>query len=593
MTAPTLSGLSLVAACPGSASLPRQRRASGAASTLGTAIHELCAVQVEGGDGGDIPGLWADILPPDDAGRLAFLAEHLRLPVPPGALAEVPLGLFPDGRVERIEGGAGSYPDVGQVLSGTLDALWAEPEPFLCCADLGPDCNAPRPEVCARHRPSVLRGSTLWVVDWKTGDEDHVPPIARNWQLRAGALLAARWTGATRVIPAICFVNAAECAAELRAGREYTGRWEVGDLLDAAALDAIEVELRAVLGAARGEGDEVRLERGGEGCDPNDRDGGSGGSSAALALPVQEPGARVLRRSPPLILGPHCEHCPAREHCPEFGAAARQLVEQAQLSPRSPVLMTPADRAMLAAMIPAMRATLDRAEEALRAGGPVQLADGRVYAPHLETVTDYKTRETFDVLVPIIGELLANDAASYTATSIKAALEQAGAPRGAWPALRAQIDAAGGVVLTGREVWRRKWLAEVVKDGVRDADEDSDRRPGGGARDDRDASTSGGQGDPGGRDPRGAVGGALPDPGGAPPQGPRKDADVARAPCPDCGAPGIAVNRSGKLRAHQLAGTALRCRPGLRAPGKLSPPEALRAPIHEPAPVAQLSIEGA
>jgi hypothetical protein len=247
MRGATLSGLGHIAACPGSASLPRFQRANTAAS-LGTAIHELIANLITHGAGSLVAALDPSMmaarygLAADDAGRLAFLAAHLSLPVPAGALAEVPLGYFPDGSVRRIEGGAGEYPDVGQLLSGTLDAMWAEPGGFF----YGDEFQSDPPRAAER---------TLWIVDWKTGDETHVPPPDRNWQLRAGAVMAAMWTGAQRVIPAICYVNAAECAEAVRAGVKYEGRWEVGAPLDAAALDAIEAEMCAVLARARGEDD--------------------------------------------------------------------------------------------------------------------------------------------------------------------------------------------------------------------------------------------------------------------------------------------------------------------------------------------------
>lgn len=602
--APTLSGLHLLAACPGSASLPHQRREGTRGAPIGHAIHELLQWEIEADatEPADVLAAKHE-LSPDDAGRLAFLAEHLRLPVPPGALAEVALGLFPDMSVRRIGGGAGSYPDVGQVLSGTIDAMWSEPEPLVW-----------RTDFYSIEEPNVLAcppGSTLWVPDWKTGDEDHVPPIARNWQLRAGALLAARWTGATRVIPAICFINAGECAAALREGRAYEGRWEVGAPLDAAALDAIEVELRAVLSAARGESDEALV---------LDVQGASVGAGQGIEhLPILHQGGQG-GRAPPLILGPHCEHCPARAHCPEFGAAARQLVEQSYLSPQSPVLMLPHERALLAALLPALRATLDRAEDALRAGGPVELADGRVYGPALEPVTSYRTAPTFDALAAIVGEERANDAAVYTTSSIKQALADAGALRGAFGRLRAEIEAAGGVVPAAREVWRKRWpavLAEKVED---ERDQDSGQR--------RADDASGPGAVCGGENPHvgtvaiGDGGGASADSVGAldvvavrrasdhhvasaDPDGDRDSGGrVARATCPDCGTPGIAVNRSGTLRKHQLPGTALRCRPGLKVeatvlagpvPRPLGQPSPAppAPPIPEPAPVAQLSLAGA
>lgn len=583
--APTLSGLHLLAACPGSASLPRQRRSSGAAAALGTATHRLIQWRIE-----DYQPSLAEIaetpLQPEDAGRLAFLAEHLRLPVPSGALAEVALGLFPNGSVHRIEGGAGSYPDVGQVLSGTLDAMWAEPEPLM---------------VGRCHKDS-----TLWVVDWKTGDDENVVPIARNWQLRAGALLAARWTGATGVIPAICFINAAECAQALREGRVYEGRWEAGAPLDAAALNAIEVELRAVLSAARGEsedGDEglrTDLSAAGDRADGScaTGPGDDSGDRGRLLPPGNGRGDRELDRQRgerewgaghdrasvggPLILGPHCEHCPARAHCPEFGAAARQLVEQAQFDPRSPVLMTPADRAFLAALLPALRATLDRAEEALRAGGPVELADGRVYGPALEPVMSYRTAPTFDALAAIVGEERANDAAVYTTSSIKQALAAAGAPRGAFGRLRAEIEAAGGMVPAAHVVWRKRWPA-VLAEGVKEDGTDERGQEDGGRIVEDDRRAAHGEAEAAHAEP-GLLDEAAPVvPTAYQPSAPGSYL-TARAACPDCGTPGIAVNRKGGLRKHQLPGTALRCRPGL-------PARPVPRPLGQPSPAPPAGCE--
>lgn len=352
----TLSGLGTVAACPGSAWLPRARR-EGPEARLGRAIHEAIELQVLLPSLGDFLG---SILAPnpnaiamkhdltaDDAARLAFIAEHLRLPVPAGALVETPLGYFPDGSVRRVEGGAGSYPDVWQILSGTIDCMWSEPWPLA--EEGGED-------------PSVIDGyicgssDTLWIVDWKTGSEEHVPPVARNWQIRGAVVMAARWTGAPRVIPAICYINAVECAEAVRAGRPYEGRWEgagpAGECVawNAAMLDEIEREMRAVLARARGGQDgheveswDIRLLResgsgrtdvrpagagrqgarsrgdlGGSG-ECGRRGAGEGGGSHGVR------GGDANMGGPPLILGPHCEWCHARAACPELAREALTL----------------------------------------------------------------------------------------------------------------------------------------------------------------------------------------------------------------------------------------------------------------------------
>lgn len=601
--APTLSGLGHVAACPGSASLPHQRREGTRGTPLGRAIHELNENAIAMADLGYARSTTPQVntiaathdLTPDDAGRLAFLAEHLRLPVPPGALAEVPLGYFPDGSVRRIEGGAGDYPDVGQWLSGTLDAMWVEPGGTLFEFHEG-DLDDPR--------PSLLPDQALWIVDWKTGADEHVPPIARNWQLRAGALLAARWTGATRVIPAICYVNAAECAAALREERQHRasareatennemvaaaeferladecgrrareGRWEVGEALDVAALDAIEVKLRAVLSAARGESDvsEAQMARRGSGVlQEGLRDREAETWEGVVGLPP-DGGAALVERDRSvllsrLILGPHCEFCPARAACPAFGAAARQLVGKALLAPRSHELFTPDERAHLAGIIPALRRTLDAAEEAVRAGGPVLLADGRVYGPALEETTSYATRPTYEALAAVVGEAAADEAFEATTASLKRALEGQG--RGAFGRLRADVEARGGLVPGGREVWRRRWQAvpvKVVSDGVpemRQPESHGDGVPSevgegvaGEARDQGDdASTQRVNGvrgvgfDPGGvREDRGAPDGADP------------PVEVtARFRCPTCHR-SYARTKGGALRKHAQIGGGLYC----------------------------------
>jgi len=482
----TLSGLGHVAACPGSAALPRIRREGTRGAPIGRAIHAMVDDRINGRLDTHNGIAFAHGLDADDAGRLSFLATHLQLPVPAGALAEVPLGYFPNGSTRRIEGGAGEYTDVGQLLSGTLDAMWAEPAwlptPFDHLLDL----------------PLCPPDSTLWIVDWKTGDEENVVPIERNWQLRAGALMAARWTGARRVIPAICYINAAECAEAVREGRPYTGRWEVGAVLDAAALDAIEVELRAVLARARGEEDVLR---GGEGDgqhigngsggqgsvrgrgDHDARAAADGGEGVSRACRVvtdhgmssDDGRPAVLRhdrggRLAPLVLGPHCEHCPARGACPAIAAEAVNLARGEGLYIPPGAALTSQAASWLAGILGPARRMLDAAESALRAHvrahGPVRLADGREWGPELETVTRYKTAETFEALAAVVGEARANEAFATSTTALRDAVSEGG--RGAWKRLKEDIEARGGAVPGAREVWRKRWPAkpvEVVSDG--------------------------------------------------------------------------------------------------------------------------------
>ena len=111
-----------------------------------------------------------------ERGTFFRLARSFRPVIPAGTVAEIPLGLLDDGDVVPVEGGAGDYVAVdGLLIAGTIDAMWSEPEQLYRDADGSLLCPA---------------GSTLWVVDWKTGTENNVPPPAKNWQLRAAAVLA-------------------------------------------------------------------------------------------------------------------------------------------------------------------------------------------------------------------------------------------------------------------------------------------------------------------------------------------------------------------------------------------------------------------
>lgn len=456
----TLSKLHLAAVCPGSATLPTLDYTV-PGQGLGKAIHEWIQWEVDADATHSVEDLASQrSLGDDDAGRLAFIAEHLRLPVPRGAFAETSLAIFPDGSVCRVEGGAGHYPEVGQVVSGQLDLVWSEPTALTLPVD-------EHGHLTLEQGIMVPRGSALWIADVKTGDEENVPPIDRNWQLRGGALLAARWTGATKVIPAIVYVNAAECAQAVRKGRVYEGRWEVGATLDAAALDAIEQELWA-LPAVKAK----LVELGG-------RDGSTisrGPSNSGLGWHARGPDEQTEQQAraksgdsdrQTFTIGPHCTHCAARGACHALATQALMLLGADAPTVAQGVTIAPESAAHLAGIVPVLRSMADSIETAVRAhasanNGRIQLADGREYGPHLETVTSYRTTETFEALADVVGEEKANEAFEATAASVKRAL--AGQPRGAWPRLRKDLEARGAVVETGREVWRTKWPAKAERE---------------------------------------------------------------------------------------------------------------------------------
>lgn len=132
--------------------------------------------------------------------------------------------------------------------------------------------------------------------------------------------------------------------------------------------------------------------------------------------------------------------------------------------------LTPADASRLAGLLAPLRKVADAIETAVqahvRAHGPVRLSDGREYGPVIETVTSYRTAPTFDALAAVVGEARANEAFEATGASLKRALD--GQPRGAWRALKAELETRGAVVVTAREVWRKRWPAMPVEGGEHD-----------------------------------------------------------------------------------------------------------------------------
>jgi hypothetical protein len=188
----------------------------------------------------------------------------------------------------------------------------------------------------------------------------------------------------------------------------------------------------------------------------------------------------------------------------------------------------------LAGILGPARRMLDAAESALRAHvrahGPVRLADGREWGPELETVTRYKTAETFEALAAVVGEARANEAFTTSTTALRDAVSEGG--RGAWKRLKEDIEARGGAVPGAREVWRKRWPAKPVEVA---ADEVQEVREGG---------------------PRGeALQGTVPE-------------GVTRAPCPVCGR-SYTPCKDGTVRSHSRPGGGFYCAGSGRPPAQL------------------------
>lgn len=399
----TLSGAERAHVCPGSTALAKVGDVGGAS---GSAQHEAIALMIsEGRDAmlaalSDICARWGV-----DGREEGFIRSRMRRFAPPvpkcddeqasPALCEVGLCLLADGRVIEVNGGRGRYeaPE-GAVIAGSIDAMWSEPEPLRFRT---PEDPAGEPIVCPQ-------GSTLWIVDWKTGDDSNVSRADRNRQILWAAVLAAKWTGAERVMPALCFVEPDSMPEGRWDMRCQPGPWPGAPRrprpYDRTELETIEAEL---LVDHRAWVEQARRHAAGEPLD--------------------------------LVTGAHCEHCPAKSACPAWVAPVRALVA----SPGTSLAKGPLTReeaAALATVLPTARKALAAADAALRAyvaeHGPVLLPDGRVYGPRVQAWSDkaFATRATYQLLADEIGAEDADAAFSCTKGSIEEAIRLAHEKRG-------------------------------------------------------------------------------------------------------------------------------------------------------------------
>lgn len=245
---------------------------------------------------------------------------------------------------------------------------------------------------------TITPRNAVWVVDWKTGDESNVPPVDRNHQIRLHALLAARWLRAQYVIPAICYVEPGP------------GRWEVGAPLGKAEIDAIEQEVRSIV---------ERVES---------------------------------ARTPELVTGAHCDHCPARVHCPAQIAEVRGLLTYT--GPMDAPLSAP-DASRLASMLGRAERVTRQARDVLKGyvaeHGPIELGMGMRWGPRIVTQDKLAPRATYDVLAATIGEDVADRAFSVSKRSVEHAIEEAtrGSERGTRSSMvrtvLGQIRSKGGI----------------------------------------------------------------------------------------------------------------------------------------------------
>lgn len=401
-------------ACPGSVVLPQFQHVGTSAG--GSALHQYLDVKVRRGAAAaereivDIAERWEL----DDGEREEFerTARRFEPSIPEGAISEVPLVMLADRTVQLVVGARGEYdapPDA--IIAGTIDLLWSEPDPLI----VERDGDGRVVSACCP------RGSVVVALDWKSGEDQWVAPSRVNWQVRAGALLAARWTRAASAVAGICFI------------RPGPGLW---DMAPAMGTDAIARVETALVEQAQREQDEA---------------------------------ARATEGKPPrLTTGAHCDWCPSRPLCPAHVAEARALATLDSPSTLAASL-TDEQAAHLAGILSTVRRTIEKVDDALRArvqatGQKIRLPDGRVWGPEATTRDAIDPRVAIDVLTDEIGGEAALSACSMSASSIERAIkkahEEAGLSRKVAPTKRRVLDAAraaGGIVAVPSERWGIHW----------------------------------------------------------------------------------------------------------------------------------------
>jgi hypothetical protein len=313
MTLPTGSGIDRAMKCIASTALPQTRSIS-AASTLGTVIHDyLMNVSLQGPD-----EALRKVPEEHQAACAAIDLERLKTVDPKSFAAEVAYAYsIPTDSAREIGRG------INRAYEGKLE----------------PGEMAGTEDVVGITEDAVV------VYDYKSGF-GHVPPAAENWQLKFGALAAARTYGKGRALVGII-------------------RLQNGDPWhDEAELDELDLEAAAV---------ELR----------------------ALALRVKEEESRLRDGAHPrTVTGSHCKYCPALPHCPAQTSLVREL-GFAAIDPGKPVI-TEENVVALYEKLEAVDRLRDMMWESLDAyatAHPVQLPNGDVYGPcetEKETIDPHK-----------------------------------------------------------------------------------------------------------------------------------------------------------------------------------------------------------
>lgn len=283
-----------------------------------------------------------------DVGLFIWRAKTFTWSPPKKAISEIALALCEDGSVERVKGGRGVYTSLppGAILPTQIDCIWAEPEPLY---------------VDDNGRVRCPEDSLLTVLDLKCGKDVYVESVERNAQTLGALVIAARWTGAKKAVPMICYVEPGP------------GVWDAPEhYLDEERLDRAETIVRSWTDA------------------------------------VQEQG-RALEDGRPLTFteGSHCTYCAARSFCTAKTATLRRILDDP--APLAGTQLTPDQARRLAELSPQISQLAKQATEALKdyvqaTGRPIPLSNGKLWGPHAHDTTVIDPDVAAEVLAEELGD---------------------------------------------------------------------------------------------------------------------------------------------------------------------------------------------
>lgn len=251
----------------------------------------------------------------------------------------------------------------------------------------------------------------VFVVDAKTG-YGKVPRASNNWQLRVGALAAARWRGVDRARVALAYVR--------DNGQPY---YDVAEL-DAMDLSMIAEDLRQL-------------------------------KHRIANQQISDPAALKY------ATGDHCKYCPSLPYCYAQTAMVRRLAGDAETVGKDILaLLTPETAAKAHERLKAVKEVLKRVDAALYAYAsqtPIVLADGSVFGPVEKSVEEIDADVAREVLKKTWGIEEADAACSFETSKAGIeraarayAVKQGGTIKAAKEAMLEAIRVAGGVLVKKR-----------------------------------------------------------------------------------------------------------------------------------------------